>query len=507
MQSEGHSEILSRFGDARILVVGDLYLDENVYGKVTGVSLEAPIPIFEVHARRYNPGAAGNTACNLAALGAATSLVGVIGEDGNAGILRDELTARGIDASGIVVDPSRPTNTYGKLRAGGHNIPGQEVLRTDTPRPPLIPAEIEDKVVAGIEKRAQDVHAIVVVDQVSSVVTDRVLETVVACAKKNGIPAIGDSRERIGAFKNFDIVVPNDREAKMGTVPSEVRAPRTVPTFADAASVDASVPFLADAGTALLAICKNALITCGPAGITVFSEDGIIVEAPASARSVVDVTGAGDTVTAAVALSVVSGASLHEAAVIANAAAAAAVAQHGVVAITRQQVEAVLDGAEPISKVKDPSELSILVRGLQEQGKKVVWTNGCFDILHVGHISYLVKAAREGDVLVVGLNSDASVRAVKGPDRPINSESDRALVLSALECVDYLTVFSDPTTVPLLETLRPDVYTKGGDYTIETVNQDERRVVEGYGGKIVIIPGVEGKSTTDIVNRIAQRNR
>ena len=155
-------------------------------------------------------------------------------------------------------------------------------------------------------------------------------------------------------------------------------------------------------------------------------------------------------------------------------------------------------------KIQTVAELKPVVQRLQEGGKTVVWTNGCFDILHVGHVMYLDKAAREGDVLVVGLNSDASVRRLKGPDRPIVPESERAFVLAALECVDYVTIFSEPTPERILEDLKPDVYAKGGDYTIDSIVQEERRIVEGYGGRIAIISGVEGKSTTAIIGRILE---
>jgi D-beta-D-heptose 7-phosphate kinase/D-beta-D-heptose 1-phosphate adenosyltransferase len=184
-------------------------------------------------------------------------------------------------------------------------------------------------------------------------------------------------------------------------------------------------------------------------------------------------------------------------------AAGVAVGQRGVVTVTRQEVDGALAGAGGPLKLKSLEELVRVVAGLKAEGKKIVWTNGCFDILHAGHITYLLNAARQGDVLVVGLNSDESVRENKGPSRPVVREQDRALILSALECVSYLTIFGDKTTTRILEQLRPDVYAKGGDYTLDTIVQEERRVVESYGGKIALIPAVEGKSTTAIIQKIA----
>ena len=478
--------LLPHFDKARVLVVGDVYLDEVSLGRMTGVSLEAPVPIFELHERRYNPGAAGNVACNLAALGARTTIVGVVGADTNSDILREEFRKRGIEAAGLVVDASRPTNVYGKLKAYGQSVPLQEVLRTDTPTPGFIAGDVEAQVVITIAELAPDVDAIVVVDQIGSMVTELVLEEVVACANKFELLAAGDSRDRIDAFAGFGLVTPNEHELS--------------------AAMDIEVcddPSLRAAGEQLLRVCRRALITRGAKGMTGFSVDGSF-DSPSLADKVVDVTGAGDSVTAAATLTLLAGGSIREAALAGNAAAAAAVAQLGAVAVTRPELEAYLpvNGFPPTSTSLEA--LRNIVAGLQAKGKTVVWTNGCFDIIHAGHVTYLMQAKREGDVLVVGLNSDESVRAVKGPDRPIVPEAERALILSALECVDYVTVFSENDVTRILEELKPDVYAKGGDYTLETINQDERRLVEGYGGRIALIPGVDGRSTTNLVERLSE---
>lgn len=485
MTPERIDQLLDKFSKFRVLVVGDMYLDENVYGSVTGVSLEAPIPIFEVRERRYNPGAAGNAACNVAALGAKVRVVGVVGDDVNAGILRREFEKRGVDPSLLVADATRATNTYGKLRAGGFNIPEQEVLRTDTPSTPFISGAIEEKVVASIRAATKGLDAIIVTDQVASVATARVLKIVAEIGHANGILTVGDSRGRMGAFEGFDVVVPNDREAGFGT------------------GIDVTdEESLRNAVRALLRVCKNAVITRGPDGITVFAEDGSEHTEPAAADVVEDVTGAGDTVTAAVTLTRLAGGTFAEAAVVGNAAAAVAVAQKGVVTVSVEELRAKLIAGDGPANVLPLAELKRVIQRLQSEGKRVVWTNGCFDILHAGHITYLMRAAREGDALVVGLNSDASVRSIKGPERPIVPEHERALILSQLRFVDYVTLFDDPSPIGVIEMLKPDVYSKGGDYTVDTINQEERRLVEGYGGRIAIIRGVEDRSTTNIVRRL-----
>jgi len=489
MDTSRYRDLLARFSTARVLVVGDIYLDENVYGVVTGVSLEAPIPIYEVHERKHNPGAAGNAACNVAALGAKTYVVGYVGNDMNAEIVRKEFAVRNVDTSGLVVHPTRATNTYGKLRAGGFNIPTQEILRTDTPTPVFVEGEVEDEIIANIRARAKDVDAIIVTDQVKSVATRRVLDAVVECATQHKLITVGDSRGRAGEFRGFDAMVPNDREAGIGTGIDVV----------DEETLNA-------AGKALLKVCKNAAVTRGQHGIRVYAADGSINDFPTTVdpASVVDVTGAGDTVTAAVTVTLVAGGSLNDAAVIGNYAAGVAVAQRGVVTVPIAQLERAMFSAAGPAKLKSLDDLKIELERLRSEGKRVVWTNGCFDILHIGHISYLQRAAALGDVLVVGLNSDASVRALKGPDRPIIDEMERAFVLSALECVGLVTIFSDESPLDLIEILKPDIYAKGGDYTLDTIVQPERRAVESYGGTIAILPAVEGRSTTSIISRIVK---
>lgn len=477
--------LIAKFPDIAVMAVGDIYLDENVFGKVTEVSLEAPIPVFEVIERRHNPGAAGNAACNVASLGGKTYMVGVIGDDANGGTVVKEFHARNVDTSGIVIDPARATSTYGKLRAGGHNIPTQEVLRMDTPKPALISGDTERMVCEQIRRLAPKVNAILLGDQVSSTLSDGVLETIRAVAKEHGLYTVADSRKRAGIFKDIDIVKPNDAEAGLA-------AGITV-------NDDAS---LAQAGKFLLQTARNAMITRGPKGITVFAKDGSTEQIPCAPVDAVDVTGAGDTVAAAVILTMAAGGTLAEAALLGNTAAGIAVVQKGVVTVTAGEVLAALSGGTGPAKLKTVAQLKPIIEDLQREGKRVVWTNGCFDILHVGHITYLNRARQEGDILVVGLNSDASVRAIKGPERPVVSERERAIVMSALACVDYLVIFSEPTPLALLQALRPDVYAKGGDYTIDTIVQEERKAVEAYGGNIAIIPGVEGRSTTNLIARI-----
>ncbi len=488
MDQQYYLDLLANYKNVRLMAVGDIYLDEYVFGSVTEVSLEAPIPVLEVQERRYNPGAAGNAACNAASLGADVHMVGVVGKDANADIVRHEFEVRNVNTRYLVVDPDRPTNTYGKLRAGGHNIPTQEVLRTDTPKPVLISGKVEEQVIESIQALAPQVDAIMLGDQAVSVLTEKVLAAVVECAQKYNLVTLADSRKRAGIFKGIDVVVPNDAEAGL------------------AAGIDVvDDESLKKAGEFLLTTAKNALVTLGPKGVAVFAQDGSLNIVPIRPVKAIDVTGAGDTVAAAATLTLAAGGSLCDAAFLGNLAAGIAVEQEGVVTVSNAEVIAALSSKDSGSaKVKKLEELKSIVEKLRNEGKRVVWTNGCFDILHVGHITYLLKARATGDVLVVGLNSDKSVQENKGPERPVVNETNRAMVLSALECVDYVIIFDDKTPMNLLGTLHPDVYAKGGDYNIDTIVQEERHLVEGYGGEIAIIPGIDGQSTTNIIEKLQQ---
>ena len=490
MNKQRGLELLNAFKSVRVMAIGDIYLDEYVHGKITEISLEAPIPVFEVQKRCYNPGAAGNAACNAASLGAQVTMVGVIGADSNAAIVKREFTIRNVDVSGLVEDESRPTNTYGKWRAGGHNIPSQETWRTDTPRPKMISGDIETQIIERIRSIAPTVDAIMIGDQASATISDHVLEVILECAQQYGLKTVADSRARAGFFKGIDLITPNDNEAAL------------------AANIEITdETSLNEAGKRLIAIAKNAMITLGPEGIACFSADGTVEKVTIDPVKAVDVTGAGDTVTAAATLTLVSGGTLSEAAALGNLAAGIAVVQTGVVTVSNKEVhDRLVEGnSTTTDKLKTLEQLQAIMKRLKGENERVVWTNGCFDILHVGHILYLQEARKQGDIMVVGLNSDASVSENKGPERPVVCEHDRAQVLSALECVDYIIIFDEKTPMPLLKILQPDVYAKGGDYTLDTIEQHERTLVESYGGTIAIIPGREGQSTTCIIDRIAKK--
>ncbi len=245
-------------------------------------------------------------------------------------------------------------------------------------------------------------------------------------------------------------------------------------------------------------LCSNVIITQGKNGMTLFSDKEIDI--PTYAREVYDVAGAGDTVVAALSLALASGANIEESAIMANHAAGISVRKIGTYQVKLRELERELSGKE--EKLKNFSELSETILELKNKNKRIVWTSGCFDILHHAHVKYLNEAKRMGDYLIVGLNSDSSVRNIKGPERPINPENIRAEILSSLASVDYILTFDENSPLEYLSILKPDVYAKGGDYNINSINQDERKAVESYGGKIVFIDVGEDISTTKLIERI-----
>jgi len=486
-------EILDSFPGKRVLVVGDLYLDEYINGRMEEISREGPVPVIHMDSCTRNPGAAGNTACGMAALGARVWAVGVLGLDANGDLLRQELVRRGVETAGLVTDGAIPTNTYTKISAGATHTPRQEVLRVDTPRPSAIVGDIEREVLDSISLLAPRVQAIVVVDQANGVVTPAVLALVTRLAREHHLLLVGDSRERASSFRGFDLILPNDEEAAAA---------------AGLAITDEAT--LREVGRRLCLEHGNRLviITRGKHGMSIFDQEGNVSDVPTYAQEAFDVTGAGDTVTATCTLALLAGASAMQAAMLGNYAAGVAVALPGTVTVTPEQIKQAMARATRGSmqeKCCTLEQASEMVAAARAEGKRIVLTNGCFDILHAGHVAYLEQARALGDLLVVGLNSDESVRALKGQGRPVNVLADRARVLGGLACVDLVVPFGESTAEALIRALRPEIYAKGGDYTLETVNQDERQAVCDLGGRYVIVEPVPGHSTTGIIERITAK--
>ena len=458
------SELLGFFPKKKIIVIGDIMLDKTLIGEVSRISPEAPIQVVNVKEEFYEPGGAANVAANIASLGGNVSLFGFVGEDNNAEILSEILLKQGIK---YFFDKNSTTTL--KARIKGRN---QQLLRLDYEESSPKNFSSESKTV--LKQEIDNSDLVLIADYAKGVITTDLMNFL----KSSGKRIIIDPKpQNMPLYSDSFLITPNEKEAVEMSSQKDIQ----------------------DAGRWLREKLRcNVLVTRGERGMTLFSEKEMDI--PTYAKEVYDVTGAGDTANAAISLCLASGASLEEAAVIANHAAGIAVGKSGTYQVKLGELEKRIFGEE--KKLKSFEELSSIVEDLKKKQKRVVWTNGCFDILTSGHTKYLAKAKEQGDCLIVGLNSDSSVRSIKDPSRPINSENTRAEVLSSLSCVDYVIIYSEPHPTRYISLLKPNIYAKGGDYNIDTINQDERKIVEGYGGRIAILNVGEDISTSKIIDRI-----
>ena len=469
MQNNNLSAVFKQFKYKKILVVGDIMLDHSIIGDVERISPEAPVPVVHVKKEVYNPGGAANVASNVASLGAECFLCGFIGDDSSGEILVSELIKRGINAEGIL---TWDYPTIEKMRIFSSS---QHMLRIDYEE--KASKLSHDCLIDFFNSRQFD--AVIISDYAKGTLN----KTIVDALKKLNKPMIVDPKpQNTQLYKGAYIIKPNIMEAEQIT--------------GIKASNDKGIEQLG----VLLSheLNSNVIITRGKDGVSLFELDKPPINFPTEAKEVFDVTGAGDTFISALTLSIVSGATLKESTLIANYAAGIKVSKRGTATVLLQELEKVFKSGE--SKLKTLDELKRTVAELKLEGKKIVFTNGCFDLIHVGHTRLLQQAKEQGDVLILGLNTDTSVRRLKGHTRPIISQNERAEILSSLNTVDYLIFFEEDTPLNLITDLKPDVLVKGGDYAKESVVGKD--IVEANGGEVVIIPLVEGKSTTKILEKI-----
>ncbi len=478
--------LLERARGARVLVLGDLMLDEYIWGSVERVSPEAPVQVLEWISSHDGLGGAANVAQNLVALGCEVWLAGVVGDDAKGVRLRELVTSQGIHDM-ILVDALRPTTSKLRVMAGS-----QQMLRIDREERQRLSDELQQALLEQIGARLGDVDGIVCSDYGKGVLTREVLSAARRLAQGQSKLILADPKGTdYSRYMGFDVVTPNRKELEAAAVS---------PAGNDAEIIYAGTKVLNEIrGTALL-------VTRGKDGMTLLRTERPPVHIASAAQEVFDVTGAGDTVIAVFAMALFRGAEMEAAAQLANMAAGIEVAKIGAAPVSYRELLTELEGGPHYegTKILGAHDLQRVVSRARGQGKRVVFTNGCFDILHVGHIQLLRKARSLGDLLVVGINDDASIHALKGDKRPLIGQAERAHVLAALDAVDYVTLFAEDTPMKLIEALRPDVLVKGGDYSLERVVG--RDFVESYGGHVELVPVVEGFSTTDLVRRIVERH-
>lgn len=478
--------LFSRIGSLRCLVVGDLMLDEYLWGKTERISPEAPVQVVDVIREELRLGGAGNVVNNLVALGARVAVCSVIGSDANGTALLDDFTLRGVATDAVFRDATRRTSR--KTRVVASN---QQIVRIDRESRNSLSAEMENQVCSWLTANAVHFDVILLSDYLKGVLTPRVIETAVSVAATKGIPVLADPKGTdYTRYRGVTLLTPNRKEAEAASGIS----------IHDAASLkQAATTIMSSAGL------QHLLITRSEEGMSLFSVSGESVHIPTVAREVFDVSGAGDTVLASLAIGIASGLDMAEAARLANVAAGIAVGKLGTSTVSPEEIVTAISQAHSDSdaKIKNLDALAALINGEKARGKTIVFTNGCFDLLHAGHVKYLQKARALGDLLVLGLNSDASVRRLKGEKRPLISEEERAHILAALNCIDYVVIFDQDTPLELITALKPHILVKGGDYTPDGVVGKD--VVESYGGRVELVTFVDGKSTTNIIDKVLER--
>lgn len=464
------------FRDVRVLVVGDVMLDRYLYGQVDRISPEAPVPVVRLRRTRSMPGGAGNVARNVAALGGSATLVGLIGRDPAGAELRERLAGE----AGVVdacVASARPTSCKMRIVAGT-----QQVARLDEEQTEPADAEEAAALIAASIAALHGAGIVVLSDYAKGVLTREVVAAVCAAAAAAGVPVLADpKRTDFGHYAGAQLLTPNARELAAATgLPTGTTA--AVATAARAAIAASGVPAL--------------LCTRAERGMILVTAGGTVAGVPAAAREVFDVSGAGDTALAALALAHAAGAPLVEAMRVANAAAGVVVGKLGTATVTPDELALALDGGAPPALL-DRAALLARVRAWRQDGLRVGFTNGCFDLLHAGHVALLRAARSRCDRLVVGLNDDASVSRLKGPARPINPLADRAAVIGALAAVDAVSAFGEDTPLALIEAVLPDVLVKGADYTFDQVVGAEQ--VRAGGGEVILVELLPGRSTTGML--------
>jgi len=466
-----------------VAVIGDVILDHYLSGDISRISPEAPVGILDCNSDRYALGGAANVANNLAKLGAKVSLIGMTGKDQAAGVLKKILKREGISSKWLVASGDRPTIQKTRLMANG-----QQLMRVDREKRVPLPQKVEKTIIGYLEKNIGSIGGIIVSDYNKGLLSNSLLKNIISLAGKNRKPVIVDPKgNSFAKYRGADVITPNRLELEKATGMECV----------DEKSVEKASISLIRAHS-----IKSVLATRGPDGMALFKYGKAGKFFRSEAKEVFDVTGAGDTVVAVFTWAMVGGLSMEDAAMLSNYAAGLQVAHLGAVSIGIDELEkslAVKSGTFG-SKVHTIDEAAKFAAILKNDGKKVVFTNGCFDLVHYGHIKYLQEARKLGDALVLGLNSDSSVRALKGKGRPVLNESDRAHVLAALDCIDSVIIFSEKTPLKLIRAVKPDILVKGGDYSVKQIvgYKDVRK----WGGKVMTVKYVEGNSTTGIIEKI-----
>jgi D-beta-D-heptose 7-phosphate kinase / D-beta-D-heptose 1-phosphate adenosyltransferase len=478
--------LIEGLGEARVLCVGDIMLDRFIYGDVSRISPEAPVPVCRVVSETAMLGGAGNVARNVASIGASVDFVSVIGTDKAAEEIQSLISGDDRIVAKFIKAPERQTTIKERFVAGP-----QQLLRVDREETEEVGSEISHQLVEHVSALLPDAGAMVISDYGKGLLSPSAIIELIGAARDANCPVIIDPKgDDYRRYSGATLITPNRREL--------CEASRK--DIFDDDSAAAAAKFIANEYD-----IENVLVTRSAEGMTLVSRDGT-EHLPAEAREVFDVSGAGDTVVATLAVSLAAGSSLLDAARLANVAAGIVVGKTGTaitdvseIAATLRRQESQISGELKVMSLETAVEQ---VAAWRAKGERVGFTNGCFDLIHPGHVAILAKSRAACDRLVVGLNADESVKRLKGETRPVQNEASRAAVMASLASVDLVVLFAEDTPVKLIEALRPDVLAKGADYTIDEVVGGE--FVQSYGGEILLVDLEEGHSTTGTIERMSQ---
>ena len=484
-------ELVERLPRSRVLLVGDVMMDRYLYGDVERISPEAPVPVLHYRREELRLGGAGNVAANLATLNAAVSVVAAVGSDEAGGHVRRLLTEAGASCDGLVEISDRPTVTKMRLVGSAQHRHAQTMLRLDYEDRGAVADDVAAEIVRRVESLLDKTDVLCVEDYNKGLLTPGVCRAIIDAARKRNVPVI------------VDPAVISDYSRYAGA--TAIKLNRVETEKATGLPVETPEQWQAAAERLLEVLnLEAAIITLDKSGSFLATRDGERRWLKTRARQVFDVTGAGDMVHAMLTAARAAGATWAEAVALANVAAGLEVERFGCVPIRPDEIiqELLVEAHEHLGKERTLEQLVPELQRHRAAGRRIVFTNGCFDLIHLGHVKYFRFAKAQGDLLVVGVNTDVGIRRLKGNKRPIINEQDRVTVLEELESIDYLVRFSDDTPMRLIEQIRPDVLVKGADYQKEQVVGWD--LVESYGGRVALAPLVDGRSTSGVIQRILE---
>ena len=462
----------------KILVIGDLMIDHYLWGKCERISPEAPVQIVNIDKESSVLGGAGNVINNLRALGSRVDVLSVVGDDYVANELKALLENIKVQSNMLIIEQNRKTSKKSRLIASQ-----QQVLRYDNESIEDISSASEKEIINKLSANISNYDVVILSDYGKGVLTTKLTQEIISISNKNKVKVFVDPKGKdYSKYKGAYTLTPNKKEA--------IEASNIL--INDNESLEKAIKKLKEECE-----LEVSLITLSESGIAIF-DDNLRIK-PTVAREVYDVTGAGDTVIASIAFAIANHMKIDDAIQFANLAAGVVVGKIGSATASLDEIyeyESSLNKSNSSSHIKSFEEIEILAKKLHDKGKKIIFTNGCFDILHAGHVKYLEEAKSYGDILILGLNADSSVRKLKGPTRPINNQDDRAYILASLESVDYVVIFEEETPYELIKLIKPHVLVKGGDYEGKDV------VGQDIAQELRLVQFVDGKSTSKIIQRI-----